>query len=197
MSLPPHSWHFISATSSFTVSVRQDWNENENSFAARTQAGTWSKSPSFPQEAASAWTRSDQGNRSVGKAGETAAASMLRQSLSILKQFGSATRWVPTGSLFLFFVFVAERTYMFTKLQNFLGSLGSKSISLVDCRLLFSGLHIRLRSPVRFSNSFWVSFFDCDYLWRCDPFVTSVVTLGCQCSDGLFLLGKKKCLSCL
>lgn len=45
-----------------------------------------------PQEAASAWTGSDQGNRSLGKAGETPAASMLRQSLSILKQFGSATR---------------------------------------------------------------------------------------------------------
>lgn len=83
----PHSLVVLDKTPQRTSETR-----TKTDGATRTQAGTWSKSPSFPQEVASAWTGSDQGNRSLGKAGETPTASMLRQSLSILKQFGSGTR---------------------------------------------------------------------------------------------------------
>lgn len=133
MSLPPHSWHFVCATSSFTGSVRQDsgaysWNENEN---WRCSTHKDRHMVIFPRRSSlcvdvfgsgeqisweSWWDPRCQHAPAVSEHPQTVWLSYKVSSPDCI-------------SVLFCFVFVAEHTHTFSKLQTFLGSSVNLKVS--------------------------------------------------------------------
>lgn len=146
MSLPPHSWHFTCATSSFTGSVRQDpaahsWNENENWRCSTHTGRHMVQEPIFPPKKQPPRGRvrirgTDLLGKPVRRPLPACSGSLWASSSSSAQAQGRLSR-----------LDLCLLLSTLTRSPNFRTFLGSSVNRKVCCWffwwLLFSGLHIR------------------------------------------------------